>query len=295
MTRRARSVALASCHPFPPVPDDEGPLRDALRARGLAVSEPAWDDAGVDWSAFTACLIRTTWDYMERREEYLAWTRAVSDRTRLFHPPGVVAWNTHKSYLRDLEAAGAPLADSLWLMRGAAPDLATIVQERGWQTAMIKPLVGATARNTLRAGRDELDAAQSQLSAWLSVEDMMVQEYLPAVESEGELSVVMIDGRITHGVRKVPVTGDYRVQDDFGACDELWDPGARERMLARDIEAAARRLLGVDLLYARIDFLRGTSGAVVLNELEVVEPALFFRHEPAAAEALADALLARLG
>lgn len=295
MTGRARSVALASCHPFPPVPDDEGPLRDALRSRGIAVSEPAWDDPRVDWSEFDACLIRTTWDYMERREEYLAWSRSTARRTRLFHPPAVVAWNTHKSYLRDLAAVGAPLADSVWLTRGAEPDLPRIADERGWRAVMVKPLVGATARNTLRAGPGELDDAQTQLRAWLADEEMLVQEYLPAVESEGELSVILIDGRITHGVRKIPVAGDYRVQDDFGAGDELWVPSPREGMLARDIEAAARRLLGVDLLYARVDFLRDAAGAVVLNELEIVEPALFFRHEPAAAAALADALLTRLG
>jgi glutathione synthase/RimK-type ligase-like ATP-grasp enzyme len=259
------------------------------------VDEPAWDDPDAAWADFEACLIRTTWDYMDRREEYLAWARETARRTRLFHPPEVVAWNTHKSYLRELEAAGTPLADSWWLERGAEPDLAAGFRERGWQRAMIKPLIGATARNTLRFGADEIAGAQRQLVAWLEHEDMMVQEYLPAVETEGELSIILIGGQISHGVRKVPVAGDYRVQDDFGATDELWQPDPRTRMLARDIEAAARRILGVDLLYARIDFLRDGSGAVVLNELEAVEPALFFRHHPPAAEMLADALVARLG
>ena len=84
-------MALATCDPFPPVPDDEGPLRDALRARGVAVAQPAWDDPAVAWESFDACLIRTTWDYMERRGAFLEWSRRVAGRTRLFHPPGVVA------------------------------------------------------------------------------------------------------------------------------------------------------------------------------------------------------------
>ena len=49
-----------------------------------------------------------------------------------------------------------------------------------------------------------------------------------------------------------------------------------------------------DLLYARVDFLRDDAGAMRLGELELVEPSLFFRHEPSSADQLADALLARL-
>lgn len=293
MRAPGRRIALASCDPFPPVPDDEGPLRAALRARGVTVEEPAWD-APTDWSRFAACLIRTTWDYMERRDEYLAWTGRVAARTRIFHPPHVIAWNTHKSYLRPLAAAGAPLAPSVWLDRGASVDLATLLRDRDWESALVKPMVGATARRTLRLGRADVAPAQARLDTWLAEEDMIVQEYLPAVETEGELSVIMIGGQITHGVRKIPVPGDYRVQDDFGASDEPWSPDARCRLLARDIVAAAQRILRTDLLYGRVDFLRDRSGDLVLNELELVEPQLFFRHEPSAGDRLAEALLARL-
>ncbi len=293
MTVPGRRIALASCDPFPPVPDDEEPLRAALRSRGVTVEEPAWD-ARTDWRRFAACLVRTTWDYMERREEYLEWARRVAAQTRIFHPPQVIAWNTHKSYLRALEAAGVPLAQSVWLDRGASVDLATLLRDRDWESALVKPMVGATARRTLRLGRADVVSGQAQLDAWLAEEDMIVQQYLPAVETEGELSVIMVDGQITHGVRKIPVPGDYRVQDDFGARDEPWPTDARCRLLARDIATAAQGILRTDLLYARVDFLRDLTGDLVLNELELVEPQLFFRHEPFAGDRLAEALLARL-
>ncbi|MCA9687684.1 MAG: hypothetical protein KC457_36330, partial [Myxococcales bacterium] len=153
---------------------------------------------------------------------------------------------------------------------------------------------------------DKIAEAQVMLDELLAAgEDMILQPYLAAVEGEGELSVIEFDGRFSHGVRKVPVAGDYRVQDDHGASDEPWIPDAdARRLVSRTLEALAVVAPTLDpglaqpgalpLLYARIDMLRGDDGALVLNELEIVEPSLFFRHGPAAGEMLAEALLRRL-
>ena len=86
---------------------------------------PAWDAPEVDWASFDACLIRTTWDYMERRDAFVAWAERLETQTRLFNPAATVRWNTHKRYLRDLEARGARLAPTVWLSRGDAADVVT--------------------------------------------------------------------------------------------------------------------------------------------------------------------------
>jgi hypothetical protein len=129
----------------------------------------------------------------------------------------------------------------------------------------------------------------------------MLQPFLPQVLTRGEWSAVFVDGAITHCVRKVPVPGDYRVQDDFGAHDEPYAPTARERALAQQAMVVACRrggpnpgADGAPLLYGRADFLWTDDGGCVLTELELVEPSLFFRHAPAAATTLARALLARV-
>ncbi|MCA8953693.1 MAG: hypothetical protein KDE27_29550, partial [Planctomycetes bacterium] len=88
--------------------------------------------------------------------------------------------------------------------------------------------------------------------------------------------------------------GDYRVQDDFGAHDEPFAPSAAERALAEHAMRNAEELLGQRLLYGRTDWLWRDDGDCALTELELVEPSLFFRHGPAAADALASALLAAL-
>lgn len=298
MARRMR-LALATCRSLPDWEVDDRPLREALRDQGAVVEEPAWDDSGVDWRSFDACLIRTTWDYMERRDEYVAWAERTGAATRLFNPAAVVRWNTHKSYLRELEDLGVAIVPTEWLPQGEPSAVGELARRRGWSRAFLKPVIGATARETLRfaADLDGLRAAQEHADRLLPTEGLMLQPYLDRVETDGEVSSIFVDGELTHGVRKVPVAGDYRVQDDFGARDFPYPFAGEERLLAERVVIAAERILGLDarLLYARADFLRGPEGGLLLTELELVEPSLFFRHAPDAARRLADALRRRLG
>ena len=289
-------IALATCRSLPDWEKDDLPLDAALRRLGAEVLQPAWDEPGFDWAGVDGCLIRTTWDYMERREAYVAWAERVEGVTRLFNPAAVVRWNTRKTYLRDLESQGVPIAATVWLERGDAVDVAALMAERGWRRGFLKPVVGATARETLRfdADLEGLAAAQAHLDRTLRREAMIVQPYLERVETEGELSAVFVDGDLTHAVRKIPVPGDYRVQDDFGASDERVELPPQEKALAEFVVGRVARFGFAPLLYARADFLRDDRGELVLTELELVEPSLFFRHHAAAAERLAVALCRRL-
>ncbi len=296
-------VALATWSGLPAWEVDDHHLHRALAAAGARCELPVWDDAAVDWRRFDAVLLRTTWDYQHRPAAFRAWIDRVAAVTRLFNAAPVVHWNTHKHYLRDLAAAGVPLAPTRWLARGERVDVEHVVRAAGWSEGFLKPCVGATARETLRfaATAAGFAAARAHTARLLPHEDLMLQPFLAPVLTRGEWSAIAVDGVITHCVRKVPVPGDYRVQDDFGARDEPFAPAAAERALAdRTIALACRPggpvpgASGAPLLYARADFLWDDAGDCVLTELELVEPSLFFRHAPAAAETLAAALLARL-
>jgi len=278
-------LALATCATVPDWEVDDRVFHAALVERGVAASQCVWDDPVVDWAAFDAVLIRTTWDYQEKRDAFVAWAERVT--VSLYNPAGIVRWNTHKTYLRDLELRGVPIVPTEWLTRGTRPDVAALCRRRGWRKAFLKPCVGATARETLRFDAGD-PAAQAHATRLLASEDLMLQTYLSRVETEGELSAIFIDGELTHAVRKVPVPGDYRVQDDFGAKDYLVDfPDAA--LARRTLEA-----VGQTLLYGRADFLMADDG-LQLIELELVEPSLFFRHSQNAADRLADAVAALAG
>ena len=289
-------IALATCTDLPGWEKDDIPLHEALRDRGVEYEQISWDDPEVDWSTFDGCLIRTTWDYMDRHQEFVAWARRVEAQIPLWNSAKVLEWNTQKSYLADLEAAGVAIAPTVWMDAGSQHDVGAIMDDRGWSHGFLKPQIGACARETLRFTREETLAAVEHLAATLPTEPMMLQPYLRSVETSGEISIFYFGGERCHAVQKIPVPGDYRVQDDFGATDFPIDAPEAVIAVADRAVAAAGEICGLELplVYARADFLCLDSGEWVLNELELVEPSLFFRHSPEAPGRLADELIRRL-
>ena len=161
-------------------------------------------------------------------------------------------------------------------------------------------MVGAAASDTLRFERNPagLSEAKAHLQETLPRVEMMLQPYLSQVESFGEVSFLFFGGEFSHSVQKIPVNGDYRVQDDFGAEDKPYSATREEiEMAAKTLLAASDACPGHEeegFLYARVDYLKDDQGRWILTELELVEPSLFFRHSPGGAARLADALLKRM-
>lgn len=286
-------LALASASNVPKWEQDDASLHRALRGRAIDFEVVVWDDPSVDWTRFSTCLIRTTWDYHEKRAAFVAWAQARAEHLRFFNPASVIAWNAHKGYLRELERRGVCLAPTEWLHQGSTFSVADRVQARGWEHAFLKPAVGLCASDTLRfhASPDGLAKAQGHVDRLLPHGDLILQPYLKRVETEGEFSAIFFGGAFSHAVQKIPQPGDYRVQDDWGASDHPLTMSPVHRGFATKTLDVAQELLGERLLYARVDLILDDAGDPVLNELELVEPSLFFRHDDQAADRLVDALL----
>ncbi len=269
----------------------DAPLAAALAARGAEVVTPSWRDAAVSWSSFDAAVVRTAWDYPSDREAFVSWAVATGEVTRLFNPPDVLRWNTHKGYLLELEDRGAPVVPTAWLGAGDKVDLAALLRSRGWSQVVIKPAVGVGSQGVLSVADDGRRAAvdgagQRHLDALLAAGDALVQPYLDGV-ADGELSVVVVDGEPSHAVRKLPATGEFRVQPQYGGT-------SRPEVLDRDIAALAWwvvEAVGTPLLLARVDLITDPSGTPQLSELEATEPDLLLHAAPQAAGRIADAVL----
>jgi glutathione synthase/RimK-type ligase-like ATP-grasp enzyme len=271
----------------------DAPFTDALLDAGVTVHAPAWDDPEVDWGRFDVAVVRTTWDYPTRRDAFLAWARRADAATSLWNPAEVLRWNTHKSYLLELEERGAPVVPTAWLAAGDRVTLAELLAARAWRRAVVKPAVASGSDGLLRvdAGIAE-EAAQTHLDQLLAAGDVLVQPFLDAVERDGEVSVVLVDGIPTHAVRKTPAPGDFRIQEQYGGRYgrlDLAGDGAEPAALARWIVEAA----GQPFLYARVDLLLDDNGAWQLAELEVTEPDLYLPLAPEVGAVLAAATLAR--
>jgi glutathione synthase/RimK-type ligase-like ATP-grasp enzyme len=269
--------------------DIDANLVGALEQRGATVHAPRWNDPDVDWGSFDLAVVRTTWDYPDDRDGFVAWAAEVEQVTALLNPAEVLRWNTHKSYLLELEDRGAPVVPTAWLAQGDRVDLAELLASRGWSRAVVKPAVGAGSVGLVRVDPDEREEGQRALDALLASGDAMVQPYLPSVETAGELSVVVLDGEVSHAVRKLPRAGDFRIQEEFGGRTHPVPLDRETRQLAAwAVEAA-----GTPLLYARVDLLEDEVGSHQLAELEATEPDLFLDAVPEAADRFADAILRR--
>lgn len=276
-------VALVTYAALPDLSQDDRLLRDALRERGANVDAVVWDDRRVRWTRYDAVVVRSTWDYHHRADEFRAWIeRMERDRVALWNPPGLLRWNLHKRYLIELAERGVSVVPTLLVPRGSEEALESIVHARGWREVVVKPAVSATAWKTL-AGADATEAAFRELAA---AEDVLVQPFLEEVREAGEWSLVFVAGELSHAVIKRPRAGDFRVQNDFGGTAEAATPEGSV------VEQAQRTLatVGQPWLYARVDgVVRG--GTLLLMELELTEPALFFGKSVSAAAKCADAIL----
>lgn len=283
-------LVLATCAALPGLHHDDRVLLDALAARDVRPRLLAWDDPSVDWSEPDLVVIRSTWDYAARRDTFVAWAERVAAATRLWNPADVVAWNTDKRYLRALADAGVPVVPTRWAERGEAVDLAAVMATHAWQGGVVKPVVSSGSRGTVRFDAEDAPVVQAHLDDLLTRGDAMIQPYLPSIEATGEVSVVWIDGAITHAVRKRPGAGDFRVQEQYGGREERVELDATVRQVAE----RALRHAGDGCCYARVDVVHGLDGTYQLMELELVEPQLFLRYHHAAAERLVDAIVAAL-
>lgn len=289
-------VALASCAAViggaVDADQDDREVLAALAGRGVGGVVHDWRAGDVDWSAADAVLVRSTWDHTDHLDEFLRWTRLVEAAgTPLFNSAEVCRWNTHKRYLIELEERGAPIVPTAWLAAGDRVALADVAAARGWHDVVAKPAVGAGARGLVVARADQDPAtAERAFAGLLATGDVMVQPLVPSVV-DGELSVVVVDGDVSHAVRKVPAADDVRVQIEFGGTYLAEEPDADAAALATWLVEST----GHDVLYARVDLLADDDGSWMLGELELVEPSLLLPWSHDGADRLVDALLQRLG
>jgi hypothetical protein len=272
-------VALATCRALPEGDPDDRPLADALTAEGVEATWVVWDDPSADWAAFDLVLVRSPWDYTDRRDAFVAWARSVP---RIANPADVLDWNTDKRYLADLMLAGLPVVPT----RFVGPD-DRLGPEALAGEVVVKPAVSAGARDTGRF--------TDPVAAWAHIRTLhergalaMVQPYVPSVDDEGETGLVYLGGEFSHALRKGPILrgeGVAPLVDPVGGLPAAEAIYAGETISARTADSAQRAVADWVLLYvrerfgplayARIDLVTGPDGAPLLLEAELCEPSLY--------------------
>ena len=282
-------VLIATCSELPDLDHDGRTLQKALADRGIEARPAVWDDDSVDWAAADLVLVRSTWDYAKRRDEFLVWAARVEEVTALHNPLAVLRWSTDKTYLRDLAEVGVPVVPTAFLDSADEPNPYADVEH------VVKPAVSAGSLDTTRVAPGDHAGSRRRVEAIVaSGRTAMVQPYLHGVDELGETALIFFDGRFSHALRKAAL-----LTADGGEATGLFkeeDMAPREPSEAEHA-AAARVLEGIPggaPLYARVDLLPSDDGPLLL-ELELAEPSFFLDLvDPAAADRVADAVLARL-
>ena len=291
-------VAIASSEVVPAQFDEDRLIVEALARRGIDAGIVSWDAEAVDWGGFDLVVVRSTWDYTTRLEEFLAWADGVGERLR--NSPAVLRWNSDKRYVGDLETAGLPVVPTRYVAPGDAfPEIEGEV--------VVKPVISAGGRDTGRFGPGGHDEARALLGRLGDAgRTAMVQPYLAAVDTRDESALVHVAGEYSHGLRKLAVLRPDEVapirDDALGAAEAMYDPdlvrareptGKEREVATRILDHVAERF-GAMPLYARVDLVPGPDGHPVLMELEVVEPNLYLHESPETAERMAETIAAEL-
>lgn len=256
-----------------------------LRDRGWAVTEVPWR-ADTDWNEYEAVLIRTPWDYQDSPEAFLSVLETIeASGARLANGLEVVRWNLDKTYLQNVERAGVPIVPTIW-GENLTPEALASLHDRLGPEIVVKPTIGAGAGDTFRLRREASgDTAERAALDAFRRRPYMAQGFVASVVDEGEYSVFVFDGQISHTLLKTPASGDFRVQEEYGSSIRALAPEA-------SLVAAAEAALSVclwPLLYARVDLVRLPDGTWALMELELIEPSLYFPFAPGSADRFADA------
>jgi glutathione synthase/RimK-type ligase-like ATP-grasp enzyme len=299
MLRTTADVALLTDHRYTAAEAAEGEwylhnilrddqlLQSALARQGVSSVRIDWASPDVDWSQFRCVVFRTTWDYFERRHEFTAWLKRIRLQTRLCNDSALIDWNMDKHYLADLHAKGVPVVPSKFIECGSVISLHDLLEESGWDEAIVKPCVSGAARHTYRINRESATALEPVVRQLLVDESLILQPFQQSVLRDGEVTLMLFGSCYSHAVRKIPKAGDFRVQDDHGGTVHPYEPSNAE------VEFAHRALVACQPApaYGRVDLIRDNDGNLAIMELELIEPELWLRNHPPAATAFANAIV----
>jgi glutathione synthase/RimK-type ligase-like ATP-grasp enzyme len=283
----ANAAEIATCSNFAGVERDDLQVIESLRGNGIKAVQAVWDDPEVDWQSFALVVIRSTWDYPDRRDEFLAWAGRLR---RVLNPWRILRWNTDKRYLDDLARVGLPVIPTRFL----EPE---DVFEPPSPPFVVKPTVSCGAKDTARydAG-DEAAARDHVLRLQARGRTVMVQPYLSDVETKGEVAVLNIGGVYSHSIRRDALLKRPGSAKEGAAISvNVWayEATPEERFLAAQVLSQVPGNSS-DLLYGRVDLIPGPNGDPMILEVELTEPSLFLDFSAGGVERLADGIASAL-
>ena len=274
-----KKLGIVTCQRLPTLSMSDQLLLQPLEKLGFNPEPVIWNNKKVDWSSFDYLILRSCWDYYIHIEDYLSWLTQLSTmHVHVWNPLPILKWNSNKKYLKELEYKGVPIIPTVYIEQGEKYFLRDIEDRKRWKHLVIKPAVGADGFGASRITTDLTNSSQKPFDNLLKMGDILVQPFMNEAVIGGEYSFVFIGGNYSHAILKRPVKGDFRpTHISRGGVIKIEPSNTLIRQAARILEK-----LGSPLLYARVDGII-TNGTLLLMELELIEPYLYFEYAPTSA------------
>lgn len=261
---------IATCADWP---DGNADLR-AL-AQAIHAELKPWQSIRPQEARDTLILPLAAWDYSQHPAQYRRWLHDVQQYgARLANRAALQIWNMDKRYLIELAQRDLPVTPCQALLPGE--DWAQALAKWPWPDPVIKPLIGQSGRGVQRLHTLPNPADYP--------DGLLVQAYVDA--PFGEVCLVYVNGEYAHAAHRKPPPGEWRANSAYGV--EILPITARPEWLA--IGAQTLAALPETPLYARIDGLVDARGDFHLNEVELIEPALYLSVAPNSLPRLAAAI-----
>jgi len=264
-------IALLTCEKLPDLNPEDQKIIPALAQHNIESSAVIWSDKTVNWTDFDYLIFRNTWDYFEKETEFKIWLDHIEKLgIKTLNPIEVIKQNIHKFYLREMEQQGITILPTLFIDKTAHLDLAKRIPSH-WKKAVIKPAFSAGSYLTEVFDVSNSTQIDQQYERIALEKELLVQEFMPQIQTLGETSFIFFNKKFSHAVNKKPVEGEFRVQSLFGGIYTLVHP-------SQDLIQKAQKVVDTfkeDLLYARVDGIL-IDQELYLMEVECIEPDLYF-------------------
>ncbi|HEC2933780.1 TPA: hypothetical protein R2P05_000009 [Campylobacter jejuni] len=224
----------------------------------------AWQEIRVRHLAQnTLILPLAVWDYSLEYANFLYFLNELERaKISILNPSEILKMNADKSYLKILEEANLPIIDSIIFKQNEEFDLSLIP----FQKAVIKPLVG-------QSGYKVQFLEQKIPTKEEFPHGALIQPFIESVEELGEFCFIFFGGKFNYAIHR-QTQKDWRANSNYGVkIAPLKNPSKAHIDLALK---ALKTLKSSNLLYARVDLLPQKNGNVLINEVELIEPSLYF-------------------
>jgi glutathione synthase/RimK-type ligase-like ATP-grasp enzyme len=250
-------------------------LFEPMKTLGWIAEEISWRNETVDWKDFDAVVVRSTWDYQNDLEKFKSVLEKINSVCHLENDFELMKWNMNKNYLFNLEQKGVRIVETIWEKSFNSSLAHEYFDKLNTDEIIIKPNVSASADNTFRLSKENINEHLPTLEKIFATREFMVQPFLKNIIDEGEYSLFYFDGKFSHSVLKKPKEKDFRVQEEHGGDIQPFNVSSEMKVIGENI----LKKLSTIPLYGRVDLVRIKQNEFALMELELIEPSLYLNKD----------------